>query len=253
MNLQEFRQRVYGQYFETLFRSLKANQANEATFRRARKSFSCNYDRYLRDLPDGARVLDVGCGVGHCLFYLRSLGFSAEGVDLSKSQLEQAATMLPRDVLHCSAASDFLQAAIGKYDAITANDLLEHMTAPEALELLDQVYAALKPNGRVLVRVPNAAALSASELLYGDVTHQRAYTESSIAQLLSTAGFQRIRVSRCEPPIRTPLHVVPWLFRRMASLCYKLRLFLQETRKGPRIVSRTLIACGWKPEKASAS
>jgi SAM-dependent methyltransferase len=43
-----------------------------------------------RLFPAGARVLDVGCGMGREAFALRDLGFSVAGVDLSRKVIEGA-------------------------------------------------------------------------------------------------------------------------------------------------------------------
>ena len=39
----------------------------------------------LQDLPHDARILEVGCGVGHNLAYLHDLGYHhLEGIEISK-------------------------------------------------------------------------------------------------------------------------------------------------------------------------
>ncbi|MFB6078128.1 MAG: class I SAM-dependent methyltransferase [Halarchaeum sp.] len=47
-------------------------------------------DAVARDLPDGARVLDAGCGAGTPVLSRFDLSFDVVGLDLSREQLERA-------------------------------------------------------------------------------------------------------------------------------------------------------------------
>jgi SAM-dependent methyltransferase len=57
--------------------------------------------RYLRGLlrrsgaPQGARVLDVGCGTGYYTALLRDIGYTARGIDLSEVAIERARRRYP--------------------------------------------------------------------------------------------------------------------------------------------------------------
>ncbi len=247
MNHDEFRKIAYRDYFRTHFRQYAFNKPSRRLFERAAKGLEHNYGRYLKRLRPGARVLDVGCGAGHCLYYLWKKGFHAEGLDLSSDQLEQARKALPPDIpLQHAEARDFLRSNKGRYDGVLCTDVLEHLTRPEALELLQLVHQKLSAGGIVMLRLPNAASPLGIFTSYDDVTHERPYTEGSARQILAIAGFQDIKVSVWEIPIKTPLHVIPWLIRRVAWSLYKFALFLGDFCPGPTLVSRTLVACGTK-------
>lgn len=247
MNHDEFRKIAYRDYFRTHFRQYASNKPSRRLFERAAKGLEHNYGRYLKRLRPGARVLDVGCGAGHCLYYLWKKGFHAEGLDLSSDQLEQARKALPPDIpLQHAEARHFLRSKQETYDAVLCTDLIEHLTRPEALELLQLVHRSLNPGGVVLFRVPNAASPLGLMGRFGDLTHETAYTEISAHQLLAVAGFEHIRVSSHEIAIKTPLHVIPWLVRRIVWNLYRLGLFLGDFCPGPKVVSRTLVACGMK-------
>ena len=249
MNSAEFRRRAYSVYYSTLFGCLPSNRPQEAVFKNAAKGFEKNYSIHLASLKKASTILDVGCGVGHFVYFLLQQGFQAEGVDHSEQQLEQARNMIPEEVpLHCEDAAKFLRERPNKYDAIICNAFIEHLTRPEALAFSDIAYTSLKANGVFVFLVPNAASPSGMELLYRDATHECAYTETSAAQLLGIAKFQHIRVTPFEASIKTPFHIAPWLARRLTWNLYKLRLFLHDFSPGPRVVSRGLVASGVKVE-----
>ncbi|TMA14070.1 MAG: class I SAM-dependent methyltransferase, partial [Deltaproteobacteria bacterium] len=84
------------------------------------------------------------------------------------------------------------------YDAIVCADVLEHLRSPGGV--LAQLHALLKPEGRVLISVPNVgyagiiAGLMAGEFRYRpvgllDSTHLRFFTRSGLLELLHEHGF----------------------------------------------------------------
>jgi len=106
----------------------------------------------VMDLPplEGGTLLDVGCGNGHFLLRMRSLGWRVAGVDPD-----------PASIALCQ--SHGLQAFHGSvsaipntdfYDAITLGHVIEH--APDPIELLRECKKRLRPGtGRLVITTPN--------------------------------------------------------------------------------------------------
>jgi 2-polyprenyl-3-methyl-5-hydroxy-6-metoxy-1,4-benzoquinol methylase len=44
-------------------------------------------------LPEGAQILDVGCGMGREAFALTDMGFSVVGIDISEAAVEQVSKL----------------------------------------------------------------------------------------------------------------------------------------------------------------
>ena len=88
----------------------------------------------------------------------------------------------------------------GQLAAVTATDLLEHLTKPEVLATFDAVAAALRPGGRFVARVPNAVSPFGGHIRYGDFTHETWFTARSIRQLAAAAGLRPVQVIGCPPP-----------------------------------------------------
>lgn len=149
------------------------------------------YDRYLPPRRD-ARILDLGCGSGTLLEWLRDdCGYTrAIGVDVSTGQVEFARS-LGLTVEHSDHPAAWL-AAQGPFEVVFLIDVLEHLSATDAAEMLGTVVGALCPGGRMVLRVPNANSSFASRFRYIDAAHERSYTEISLRSHLLAAGFADI-------------------------------------------------------------
>ncbi len=101
-------------------------------------------------IPRGP-VLDVGCGRGLMLSYLRELGYEPHGVELSETAAQHARHTLKIPV----ATEDFVQAPHerDRYNAIIFWHSLEHFSNPVAA--VARAWESLKPGGLLVVAVPN--------------------------------------------------------------------------------------------------
>jgi 2-polyprenyl-3-methyl-5-hydroxy-6-metoxy-1,4-benzoquinol methylase len=159
---------------------------------------------YRRDIrpalpaPAAGLVLDIGCGQGQLVRLLLADGYDAEGVDVSPEQVSLArAAGLSR--VRKGDYRDVLSERAGDLAAVTATDVLEHMTKREALETFDRVAGALLPGGVLIARVPNAASPFGGLIRHGDFTHESSYTARSVRQLAAAAGFGSVTVTPCPP------------------------------------------------------
>lgn len=203
-----------------------------------------------------AAILDIGMGWGTLLLQLWAGGYrNLTGVDISERMVEIAATQLPSSITTmCGDASRFLHENGETYDVITMFDVVEHMTVAEARVLLDRCRHALRPGGYVVVRVPNAANILSAYSRYMDITHQVAYTEWSMMQLLESVGFVRHRVVPrplpplskwlCSASLRHPLAGL-CLEERLNNLLHKALYFLREQNPRPTIYWYNLLVQSW--------
>lgn len=101
-------------------------------------------------VPHGP-VLDVGCGRGLMLAYLRDLGYEPHGVELSETAARHA-----REVMGLSVTTeDFVRAPHerGRYNATIFWHSLEHFSNPVAA--IARAHESLKDGGVLCVAVPN--------------------------------------------------------------------------------------------------
>jgi SAM-dependent methyltransferase len=138
------------------------------------------------------RVLDIGCGVGEYLGVWQALGWDIEGVEANEAAAALASSRLSVNI-HVSNVED-LQLPEERFDLITMSHCLEHTYSPG--HVLERVHRWLKPDGRLLVMVPNYDAID--RRLFGErwlgfevPRHLFHFDERSIRRLLEQ---QRYRV-----------------------------------------------------------
>ncbi|MFD7664522.1 class I SAM-dependent methyltransferase [Streptomyces sp. NPDC059788] len=104
----------------------------------------------LDRLPDGADVLDLGCGCGVPVARsLSAAGHAVTGVDLSDVQVRRARALVPNATFHRAdaAATDFPAAS---FDAVVCLYMLIHLPLAEQPLLLSRVARWLRPGGSLL-------------------------------------------------------------------------------------------------------
>ena len=155
------------------------------------------YRGYERFLPQnrGARILEIGCGVGYFLHFLKLNRYlNSQGIDLSPQMIGVCKANLSNVQAEVADAFPYLRSHEGSFDAIVANDVLEHIPKDRMIDLIRGVYKALTVNGRFLVKVPNLGNPFAIRLRYTDFTHEVGFTEHSLWQVLWLGGFRTINV-----------------------------------------------------------
>jgi SAM-dependent methyltransferase len=134
-----------------------------------------------------ADILDVGCGNGELLVYLRRDGFSrTAGVDLFAGvdlQYIDGVTVHKTDIFGVA----------GAFDLVMMHHSFEHMARPR--EVLKRVAELLKPKGMCLIRIPVCGGLAWRQ--YGvnwaqidAPRHQFLHTPASMRILAEAAGLE---------------------------------------------------------------
>ena len=147
----------------------------------------------LDEAKPGERVLDLGCGAGRFTGALRDAGADAIGVDIADAALTRARRNVP--------GADFrrFDGAIplrhGEADLVWCSEVLEHV--PDTISLLTEIRRVLRPEGRVLLTVPDHGRLKRTliALTHFDAhydpqgEHLRFYTRRSLTRALRATGF----------------------------------------------------------------
>ena len=153
-------------------------------------------------VPEGARLLDVGCGTGGLAELLRDAR-RARVVGVEPDPLRAARARERGIEVHEGLLSPSLAATLGTFDVVLYADVLEHLVDP--LGELKKVAQFLAPDGVMIISVPNVAHWSVRvNLLRGrfnyaptgimDATHLRWFTSRTLLQLLKRAGFTPVHV-----------------------------------------------------------
>lgn len=158
-------------------------------------------------LPAGVdSVLDVGCGAGATLGWLKDSGRcrTAVGIELMPAAAELARQRADRVLV--GDANALVESALdaGSFDLVLCLDVLEHLTDPWAF--VSKVQRLLRPGGTLVASLPNVRHIRVllPLLFLGrwryeesgilDRTHLRFFTRESAIALLQ--GDQ-LRVTEC--------------------------------------------------------
>lgn len=112
--------------------------------------FFAKYADALKPAEAGARVLDVGCGVGQVVARLQAAGFEAHGVDVSQPNIERARQVTNRCQVYDGKKLPY---ADGFFASAGALNVLEHVEEPEAF--IQELVRVVKIGGRVVLSSPN--------------------------------------------------------------------------------------------------
>jgi SAM-dependent methyltransferase len=134
--------------------------------------------------------LDVGCGVGCLLNCAKERGFTAQGVEISPWAAGFAREKTGLDVVTGSLEEAAYHSDM--FDVVVVNHVLEHV--PDPGTLLREIQRIVKPDGLVVVGVPNAGSIMAR--LAGaqwaslrPEEHRWHFTPDTIKALVRKEGF----------------------------------------------------------------
>lgn len=223
---------------------LQDGEAIVARHEKYRKRYKWQMSGWLPDYKTG-NILEIGCGSGQFLHFLKTEGYeSVLGLDLDHRQV-QLAQELGFNVTE-SSVLDFLVRSEDGYDMVVMLDLLSHLTKEEIFPILREVFRRLRTGGKLVVSVPNAESPTGPSIVFGDITHETAFTSVSVAELLYCHGFE-LKEIRDQGPIGIDLkHKIERLsilsFRKLAGMMYRL-----VGLHPPRFWSDTIWALAEKP------
>jgi methionine biosynthesis protein MetW len=194
-----------------------------------------------RCMPSNVKVLDVGCGTGSVTQIVnRDKNNDVYGIEPDAARASIASSRGIR------ASREYLTKEFfdvnGTFDVVVFADVLEHLASPA--ELLSLAASGLRPNGCILISVPNVAHWSVRlALLLGrfnyaptgimDSTHLRWFTERTIISLCRSCELQIKSISQtagADLPVygRKPFAWLPGQLKR--------RIVRGGTRMFPRLI-----------------
>jgi 2-polyprenyl-3-methyl-5-hydroxy-6-metoxy-1,4-benzoquinol methylase len=241
----DFRSRVYSTYVSDF------KQASFPSHRRVARQYQF-WDRkmlpFLKSLDESSRILELGCGPGLFLQYLKSRGFSSsEGIDLSAEQIEVARSMgLGESARVGDVMAELSKNVVGqKYDAIVAIDIVEHFERAEVDALISLICQNLRPGGVCIIQTVNGAGLFPGQIIYGDITHATVLTPESLSHLIRRQSVERIRFIETGPianDLVGLVRIAAWFLVRVLANCVRII----EAGKTQQIWTENMICAFWR-------
>lgn len=140
-------------------------------------------------------VLEIGCGTGIFLRYLVRRGFkdiTALDSDAGLAPVLDDLTGIPVLFGDGSALLDSMGAE--RFDRIALFDVAEHIPVEHLMGLMARLRVALKPGGKVVMRVPNCSSPWGMKCYFGSFDHVTPFTPERFEQLAAASGFKLVKV-----------------------------------------------------------
>ena len=117
------------------------------------RTFHLNPTSFLKPLvnvlPNDSTVLDVGCGSGRDLLWLKDRGYRIVGLERSAELAGLAQQKVDCEIIRADFESfDF---STLKFDAVLLIGVLVHVPHPKMLPVLKRIMKALRPGGWILI------------------------------------------------------------------------------------------------------
>ncbi len=179
-------------------------------------------------------VLDVGCGEGFLAEQIQEMGNRVTGIDvLPEAKRQESFDQYVSADLEQGIDPDTPALRGRQFDKVLLLDVLEHLRRPE--KLLQDCRCFLKPNGHLIVSLPNVANITVRlMLLFGrfnytergilDKTHLRFFTRRTARKMLESNGFRIVNQKMTIMPLELALGMRPDSFfmrilQRFLILC----------------------------------
>jgi SAM-dependent methyltransferase len=136
------------------------------------------------------KMLDIGCGSGQFIYKMREKGWDVYGVEVNvdgaiAGQKIAGLNIFPGNLLDAKFEDN-------SFDYIRSNHSFEHIYNPN--ETLTEIHRILKPDGKLMIGVPNIDSLNArtfKEFWYylGAPVHTYNYSPKTLSLMLEKNGF----------------------------------------------------------------
>jgi 2-polyprenyl-3-methyl-5-hydroxy-6-metoxy-1,4-benzoquinol methylase len=242
MTTSDFRKEFYKKYNSAY--KIHTSDFTSQSIRKIWREYDFKYlpliSKYAKDIP----ILELGCGRGYLLEYLRNKGFNnLRGIDVSEEQID----ISRQKSLNVEVADvfEYLNNDKEKFKIIFALDFIEHFSKEELIQLFDGIYKTLDRGGTFIFHTPNGQSFLASNLVYGDLTHLTVFNPLSALQLLRLSGFNDITFKESGPVPKNLYGVIRVFLWQLVKLGHNF-LKLIESGKRDRILTQNFIGAAKK-------
>jgi SAM-dependent methyltransferase len=139
-------------------------------------------------IKPGAKILEVGCGLGYLTYALTKSGFDVHGIDMSSHAVGLAKKMFGSEFYTVSSLEAYESEEI--YDCVVSTEVIEHVLDPDLF--LRQINSLVKPGGHIILTTPNKTFFPDEVIWESSLppVHYWWFTENSIEFLAKRIGLK---------------------------------------------------------------
>jgi len=143
----------------------------------------------------GARLLEIGSGLGHLVAQLEDT-FETSGLDLNHWAVKKSRYVVDRSSLETASAQE-LPFEQGVFNVVIIKHIVEHL--PDPAKAINEIGRVTEKDGILILATPNLDSLlkpwkGAGWIGYQDPTHISLKQPQEWLALIEKAGFELIRV-----------------------------------------------------------
>jgi 2-polyprenyl-3-methyl-5-hydroxy-6-metoxy-1,4-benzoquinol methylase len=133
-------------------------------------------------------AMELGCGRGELTNAIRLRGIEVIGVDKNAQKIAEARQLYPHITFH---QRDVLKMSLSElaFDTVVLAEILEHVSDAMGSQMLEIAWKLLKPNGRLIVSVPNEHCIP-------NPNHIRQFSRRSLMAMLQRFGKPRLETDQ---------------------------------------------------------
>jgi 2-polyprenyl-3-methyl-5-hydroxy-6-metoxy-1,4-benzoquinol methylase len=239
---QDFRKELFDRYNSTF--KIHISNFDQSSINKMWNDYDYKYYPLISSYSKESPILELGCGRGYMLEYLKKLGFTnLKGIDISEEQVKISAAKGFN--VEVADALNFINFSRKKYKIILGLDFIEHFKKEELLVLSRKIFDCLEEGGIFLFHTPNGQTILSADMIYGDLTHLTILTPNSAQQLFRAAGFSDISFFESGPVPKNLFGVVRSILWKLIKLAYNC-IRLVESGNTQKILSQNFIAVAKK-------
>jgi 2-polyprenyl-3-methyl-5-hydroxy-6-metoxy-1,4-benzoquinol methylase len=143
----------------------------------------------------GARLLEIGSGLGHLVAQLEDT-FETYGLDLNHWAVKQSKTIVQKSALQTASAQE-LPFEDGVFKVVIIKHIVEHLPQPE--KAIREIGRVIAHDGILILATPNLSSLlkplkGSKWIGYQDPTHISLKQPQEWLEMIEVAGFEPVRV-----------------------------------------------------------
>ena len=170
---------------------------NSSTKKRKKEYITYNFGKYINPLlkKKNVHVLEIGPGFGEFIEYCAEKGINdidviendRSVVSYLKKKYSLRNVFLTQDIGNADKG-------LGTYDVIMMTQVLEHVPQTAHIKIMQTLFKHLNINSVLIITVPNIGNPLAIFERYYDYTHETAFTEHSLEQMVDFANFKNAKI-----------------------------------------------------------